>query len=113
MKYYKPTLKELNKKITYEYLFNGKWFTNTANIDSTVLSNVKNIRIKSLDKEDILDLGWVYEESHYTFTIKDKLYHLYLENNKIHITVDNNEDIIYRGLCRNKSELKWIMNMVE
>lgn len=119
-KYYTPKIEELYVGLEYEFRnFLGKWKKRTFDIKSAhrVLSNLiympDHFRVKCLDHEDILSLGWRWEDGFngcYThpdgFSLVRTLPNTLIERFK-------GKGTLFWGVIRNKSELKTLMNQLK
>lgn len=114
-KYYTPTVEDLVWGLTIEKLNKTRWkkieiksFFEWDELMSYVALFPTDLRIKNLDEDDILELGWnngmcgSYMKGSYQLDITSlgiKIYHLTLT--------------VYDGQCRNKAELKRLMNNIQ
>jgi hypothetical protein len=141
-KYYTPTIEEFYTELEHEIEANGRWLdlsfaknilvkdSNKECLEGNISTN--RIRVKCLDEQDILDLGWIKKkEEWYEIENKDKdaeitkyrlLFSLYeLTENDYHTELfvdiklgDIEIIVIPLGIrnIKNKSELNKIMQML-
>jgi len=134
-KYYTPDISEFFVGFEYEELFPDKWKhvymdifeLEGCNLDSMIYS--KDLRVKYLDKEDIEELGFEGNESNSVyFSKKDcltsagtnfldcRLVHWFgKENRELDIYAvygKDDENLIFRGIIKNKSELKKLLKQL-
>lgn len=132
-KYYIPETSEFHVGFEYERFCGGPmfqgWQKYTCDQDycdgrENVLvlpGDSDQIRVKYLDREDIEELGWEKQETDYNgtpvFKLKDKGWYMdvdkdnncYIHNGEAY---EQNECIFY-GVIKNKSELKRVMGMIK
>lgn len=133
-KYYTPELKEFYIGFEYEYLALGLyedgpepfwgWYKRTYEDDENYIFTEKRdesfLRVKYLDQQDIESLGWKYTptKGSYTLFTKDNLELRVNDepwvNGDIDILAIGALDyFIFRGIVKNKSELKRLMDMLQ
>ena len=116
-----------SEKIDNEYLNNEKNFkwVNTVWKSHMIMSEQFNlieykitvpdsIRVKYLDKEDIESLGFV-RDSIYSHKYKNDYYIEYNSKKSIHldtIEIKNNQQTLFSGYIKNKSELKRLLKQL-
>jgi len=125
-KYYTPTIDEFHVGFEYEYLrlndTNTGWNTKVCDIDTMkALESIKKylkhpiIRVKSLDKDDIEDLGWKTNIIENIIEFRIELYTLILyttiDRDRM-IVINYSSEPIFIGIIRNKSELKQLMTQL-
>ena len=135
IKYYTPKIEEFHVGFEFEIwethskLYNrniddSKWVRKTYDLRSIGFEKLytrlfeKDVRVKYLDREDIESLGWVHEEDNlFSFKSEEVTYYLILYtqfDNKIEIRCTN-PSVSYGnflGNCKNKSELKRVMEQL-
>ena len=120
--YYTPKMNEFYIGFEYEYNINGEWASVGYHpIDMVEYERFQSdlydknlIRVKYLDKKDIESFGFETEDGGecYDLQINFDLYGLYpldLEH-EYKITKDN--DTLFQGTIRNKSELKKLLQQL-
>lgn len=151
MSYYTPSIDEFHFGFEYEYTTLGSWssylressdwvkqtFTCGNDWEETEFEDVKHLieekklRVKHLDKSDIVSLGWEFDNnaepippregefelpSAYVFEQGLNQYIMYVyKDNTIwieHILDCAYQGYIFKGSCRNKSELSKIMKLL-
>lgn len=134
-KYYTPEIEEFHVGFEYEYLTNGdEWVKHIINNKADLIDCIEDIkeskiRVKYLDKEDIESLGFKHIENNYTSYYKinapGKLgywtevaidFRWGYDDISILGFRGTENDILFRGIIKNKSELKRLMkqlNIVE
>jgi hypothetical protein len=70
-------------------------------------------RIKYLDQEDIESLGWKRDPSGERYWEMKEIQLYYQEENNYLYIMDYSANYIFRGIIKNKSELKKLMEMLE
>lgn len=125
-KYYTPTIDEFGYGFNYEILINERWLKEFATVETNFMQlyeqiKSKIIRVKCLDEQDILELGWKKELID-KYVINDKYtllpYYDYNFSERedlvriFKVTPQRPYDEIFRGNIKNKSELKKIMQML-
>jgi hypothetical protein len=70
-------------------------------------------RIKYLDQEDIESLGWKRDPSRERYWEMRGIQLYYQEENNYLYIMDYSANYIFRGIIKNKSELKKLMEMLE
>jgi len=68
-------------------------------------------RVKYLDREDIEELGWVVN-SRKDYTFNDYYMHWNTGDNPKWMEIVKGEEYIFKGVLKNKSELKVIMKQL-
>ena len=123
-KYYQPDISEFHIGFDYEVKYkNGEWKKECLNdelsslrfIDFKLKKEPNSIRVKYLDKEDIESLGWKMD-SIYSHKYKDDFYIEYNSKISIHedtIEIKNNQQTLFSGYIKNKSELKKLMKQLD
>jgi len=132
-KYYTPSIDEFYIGFEYEYYSNGNWSISNDFVDVfsdwdtesiySVKSEIqdKTIRVKYLDQKDIESLGFteLFKEIKY-FNLRH--FNLFFFEDSNIISIDKmmlgvsgawSEVMIFRGIIKNKSELKFIMKCLE
>lgn len=133
-KYYIPTIEEFHvgfnyeiweKKLVYDkvwkfrvnkYIFNEKQVTQTFfNYNFTEDLREGKIRVKLLDKEDIESLGWKFigGDNMLMGFIKNNINIDFFINSKTLRIYENKTELIYKGVIKNKSELKFILKCLK
>ena len=128
-KYYTPEIEEFHVEFEYQWQSLHE-STNDGWIDQTFFLNVKQvedlyrlllqnrIRVPLLDREQIINLGWIKHitDPGYMLHQKEVSYHLteirterILVKRFFHKQPDNGWDWIYLGKCKNKSKLRMLM----
>jgi hypothetical protein len=123
-KYYTPTIEDLHIGMEAEFNFNGEWKEFIfQGIGQDVVAYHKQglYRVKFLDEDDILELGWKKEMLD-KYVIDEKYtmhpYYDYKFNDRENLVrifkskPQRPYDEIFRGDIKNKSELKKIMQML-
>lgn len=75
----------------------------------------KEIRVKYLDSEDIISLGFNFSHDVYVKNCGDRLLSLVIKDDKIRICEMSNSDkykVLFYGKIKNKSELKDILEKI-
>jgi len=126
-KYYVPKIEEFYIGFEYEYQVRDKtWIKNKLAYEdcmsdysgeydkSSPYPYWNKLRVKYLDKEDIVACGWKYKNNDYYIMNKHDLIFLPKENYSVNI-FDNFDylDSIFTGRIKNKSELIKVMEMLE
>lgn len=140
-KYYTPQIEEFYIGFEYEYKnshisSNGEWYDSWELktlesfkdlydfIDGTLLDIQQDIRVKHLDREDIEECGWWFDdENGNRAEIEGGGYILFIQNNrdiliKQEYKYNRKENYyigfntLFDGTIKNKSELKRIMKIV-
>jgi len=85
---------------------------------ATIITVPDSIKAKYLNKEDIESLGWEGQKANSVYFKRDgyRLVHWMVEPQR-EITIfkihnDSNEEVVFRGIVKNKSELTKIMKQV-
>lgn len=154
MSYYTPSIDEFHFGFEYEYTTLGSWssyltesndwlkqtFTYGTDWEETEFEDVKHLieekklRVKYLDKSDIVSLGWefdkelknlteyyrsqyinrIYEENDYMYWEVFLKYNVDLKRVTITANISDGsvEEKFFEGSCRNKSELSKIMKLL-
>ncbi len=123
-KYYTPEIEEFHKGFEFEWFenqFKKDTFAITTDDDLEIIDDEireGKIRVKLLDKEDVLSFGWK-DDGNDWFRFRSNTNHNYelsiYDDNRIHIyfiRYNNGEkkfDQYFAGYCKNKSELKKLM----
>jgi hypothetical protein len=125
--YYTPEIEEFHVGFEYEVMIPEKsiwskevFFLNDSHIDLVKWVNIQDeftihkIRVKYLDTEDIESLGWVDGEtmglSGYLFNWRNEDEKFQMYEDREFTQIYNWEDqIIFQGTIKNKSQLKFIM----
>ena len=82
-------------------------------VQNSVEKNESAIRVKYLDKEDIESLGWVQGKLPYQFFMNPHFMLVKLEQSNWYSIVNTtDEDCRFRGIIKNKSELKKLMKQL-
>lgn len=90
---------------------NYEWMNVHVNGDERTYSVPETVRVKYLDNEDIHNLGW--EQGKLPYQFFDGVHMLIvLPHNGISITHIADEQCIFYGTIKNKSELKIIMKQL-
>jgi hypothetical protein len=136
-KYYTPSLEEFHVGFEFEYFSKAHkgmdgnevdsqwnkcsdwikewdWFNNCANGKLVALLNRNEIRVKYLDQDDIIELGWEQNESHVDevcFTFGYFLLTYFTVDGEVMIQ-DNDGYTRFCAIIKNKSELRKVMQMV-
>lgn len=119
--YYTPTVEDLVWGLEYDIKGKGDlWHkyiidTRTKSSDFVFATNylLQSLRVKHLDEDDILELGWNKRTftNEYDIEVNDTVFFLVIEPNKsISIATTSNLNLIHLYPCRNKAELKRLMN---
>ena len=115
-KYYTPKIEEFHVGFECEYqnIDNGLWGTfKHPDLNSLPLEHeIEFIRVKYLDREDIESLGFtVSNNDPYWYDCKNERFWMYKESPKDRYwnISDEQSDISFRGLIKNKSELKKLL----
>jgi hypothetical protein len=122
-KYYTPTIEEFYPELEHEIEIRGEWLSlsfaknimakdpNKKCFEENISEN--RIRVKCLDEQDIIDLGWKEIGGMY---LKEgegfKRWLVLCDDNKIRIDGEY-DDRYFDGAIKNKSELKRIMQMLK
>ena len=124
-KYYTPDISEF--KVGFECEKYDMYFNENAPIeewrihviveeDFNALSNYLSFyRVKYLDSEDIISLGFNFSHDVYVKNCGDRLLSLVTKDDKIRICEMSNSDkykVLFYGKFRNKSELKDILEKI-
>lgn len=131
-KYYTPDATEFH--IGFEYEFNSiledrhsknsKWvkdfydFYKRYELDEPldfILQGIesKNIRVKYLDEEDIIDLGWRISHKLINYIFEFGEYEFVIDWETQKIRISNAGMTVFAGFVNNKSELKKLMKQLE
>jgi hypothetical protein len=138
--YYTPTIEEFHVGFEYEYKnIQGIWvdlifevnmivnYPKENKVESIIYSWLKEdkVRVKTLNKEDIEDLGWkedsrflgtnavMLNSDRYKIIHKDTIHDLYKNGDKYGICCNNtNPTHIFYGYIKNKSELIKLMQQL-
>lgn len=82
-----------------------------------VMIDFNRVRVKYLDEEDVIELGMEKVERGFVKYLPDGTYfHLYFRENrrvKIHHQLTSGLYPVFRGVVKNKSELKRVLKMIE
>lgn len=132
-KYYVPTIDEIHpgfecegKILTIERTFHKGvisligselWFTTG---DSATNYNATKIRVKHLDHDDIISIGWTFSESNNKYELNGynmqgySYKYKYLSTIKIYKQDTEHviRKLLFDGVLRNKSELKRLINQL-
>lgn len=128
-KYYTPTIEEFHVGFEYEYCSIedtkpiwtkdsfGKIITSTTMLE---FQFKRGVRVKYLDREDIESLGWNYDKDVQITDLPNGYFgELYimptaysLLKQKEYIIIKYGGEYIFKGIAKNKSELKKIMQQV-
>ena len=129
-KYYTPTIEEFYVGFKYEEQYNESApflpdvveACQYAYPDYDLLGHLawkcekKEVRVKYLDKEDIISLGWRYNPALDQITIQGKSGNLYMikhtAENKIAIMYPGSDVFLFYGYIKNKSELRVLMKQL-
>jgi hypothetical protein len=116
-KYYTPKSDEFNTSFLWQLRDNDKWVNLLGYpTDLINLLNDDKIRVKYLDQEDIESLGFNYiSENEYTTHLAGDGYvlNIFLDNNiLISYGTIHDSDTIFRGIIKNKSELKRLLKQL-
>ena len=125
-KYYTPEIEEFRVGFEYELFKDSEWFKTMVynhSIGKDINIEIKDMghwqtglkpRVKYLDKEDIESLGWI-KTIHKTvecFKLNNN-YLFHFNESNIFISIDVISEInttqLFRGVIKNKSELKKLM----
>ena len=111
--YYKPTLDEFHELFEYEHLVHGEWCKETFYLNDSHIRLVKyigvedTVRVKRLDKEDLKDLGFFWQEEDFCY-LNSSDYSI--EVCEVVITIrgkfPKEGEKLFMGEIQNKSELK-------
>jgi hypothetical protein len=124
MKYYTPVLEEFGINFEYEVKVDDKWEKRILN-HLTSLHNIKvllekeNIRVRYLNKKDIIECGWIKSGRDFKKYKEKTMYYLCTHNNiKRNIINDiyiqsSIYDCIFEGTIKNISELRKLMHQLE
>lgn len=130
IKYYKPKIEDLHIGFEYELKqedddYNTWWEKNTAeeNVGAVLNSLIKSgcVRVKKLDLEDIISLGWeqsIDEPDEWFWGFKgDKDIQLYIgtipqKGNFEGIVIYYGTEVLFKGYPRNKNELLDVMTLI-
>ena len=127
-KYYTPSIEEFHIGFEYEYYIatTGLWHDQSIvfiedfeEIEEYLSYN--KIRVKYLDQEDIKSLGWEYQGKN-GYMINKKYWLDFFEDDNCNICIEEGSsigtfegdevDCIFRGFCKNKNELKKVLQML-
>ena len=118
-KYYIPEIEEFHKGFEYELQCDEKhWLYNNTPYDFDLISNCivdNRCRVKHLDKADIESLEFtVADNDPYWYDYKNDRFYMYKESStdKYWNINDNESDIGFRGVIKNKSELKRLLKQL-
>lgn len=125
-KYYTPVVEEFYVGFEYEYLtVDSKWIKDTfmsikpedteqmdfSTIESILKKCPTELRVKYLDKEDILSLAW--EQGKLPYQFFDGIHMLVvLDHHRISITHTADDQCLFYGEIKNKSELRILMKQL-
>jgi len=125
-KYYQPDISEFHVGFEYEYedINQGgastSWYKGIIEpkqayiIDQIYRDEDREYRVKYLDKEDIESLGFI-KESIYSHKLNQDYYIEYNSEKPIHtdsIEIKNNQNTLFSGYIKNKSELKKLLKQL-
>jgi hypothetical protein len=128
-KYYTPDISEFHEGFEYQGYnkYKGEWFDDVWNVITDVADNKlyywdpDECRVKYLDKEDIISLGWDYIEDSDRFICKNSpnysLSFTHLDGYdavavSIYETHKEDENMICNIRLKNKSELKKLLKQL-
>lgn len=132
-KYYTPSIEEFHVGFEYERLESHrvyyqdnapikqswnkkKWSSKETRIGNLeCMITAKEIRVKYLDKEDIESLGFEYirkDIERIVFHYKSYKLVLFKNNNHILISDDPYSAFLFKGIIKNKSELKKLLEQL-
>lgn len=117
-KYYIPDISEFKAGFEFEILgINNRWMKGSdSEIPTYYLPNqAKSFRVKYLDSEDIISLGFNFSHDVYVKNCGDRLLSLVIKDDKIRICEMSNSDkykVLFYGKIKNKSELKDILEKI-
>lgn len=118
-KYYTPQLEEIHNGFECEIkIVTGAWLRkvfdhNTVFIPKRLFEN-DEIRVKHLDHDDIVSLGWAdssSEYAHYSIKINGERLFMFMHPNRVKIYNDD-DFCIFSGHLLNKSELSRLMRQL-
>ncbi len=132
MSYYTPSIEEFHFGFEYEVKQAGIWVSDIVQANDCLSDYVgEGYRVKYLDKSDIVSLGWEYDnnaepippregefELPYAYIFEQGLnqYVMYVyKDNTVwieHILDCSYQGYVFKGSCRNKSELSKIMKFL-
>lgn len=119
MKYYTPSIDEFHHNLLYEELINGEW--KPVKFKLKILPNIFDTRIKYLDEDDIIDLGFRLERSSRNTmvfikeipsirTIEYVELSLTFVASEPYVSLYQDEMVIFSELnIKNVAELKWLL----
>ena len=116
-KYYVPDISEFHVGFEYELRQADIWNKDKVR-QNDCFSDLQGegIRIKYLDRDDIVQLGWEWSDFHGNFQIKRDIDSYWviepIPDNKISITLAGYY-IVFVGRINNKSELRKLMSMLD
>ena len=119
-KYYTPNIEEFHIGFEFEdsygdgeYAKNSIDQLNIKDVISSFLDKEVDIRVKYLDKQDLIELRFKPDPSGERY-FELNGYQLYIGmHSKYNITIYNDDEIItFQGYIRNKSELQQVLKMI-
>lgn len=128
-KYYTPSIEEFHIGFEYEIYEDfdslpkkdwrkqvyGKHGNNSEHLGYIDYNTVKNTRVKYLDQKDIEELGFDTKDEGECYTLQKDfdLYCLYSHNFGANVSnnyvIDKNQETLFIGTIKNKSELKKLL----
>lgn len=106
--YYTPTTEDLVWGLEFQRwsLVVGDWVDEKiedGQMYNSASISLQIIRIKHLDEEDIISLGWIPKDMYYLM----EGFRLFI--GKCGIEIVRGAETLYSGICKNKAELKRLM----
>lgn len=128
--YYVPSLEEFHVGFQYERMNGDKWESAVIDVNDLysaldsgeneieeIGKHLRDVRVKYLDKELILELGWKLSwEERYKFVFKYNDWLLIYEKNNRRIIITLEDNLLgerFNGKLKNKNELKILMEWLE
>lgn len=113
-KYYTPEIEEFH--VGFEYYLKGENNKRILSTNCTVDTELS--RVKYLDKEDIESLGFEGQKANSVYFKKNGYRLVHWLDKPVRITTilklysDGDEEVIFKGIIRNKSELKRLLKQL-
>lgn len=120
-KYYRPGIEEFHEGFIYEEFIHSLWTTKVFSLTQNI--QLDNVRIKILDKEDMISLKFTcnyyneivnmssFENDSFVVNIRHQMYDIFPDVN-IYYKWPGKPDNRFSGRIKNISEFKRVLNQV-
>lgn len=114
-KYYVPDITEFREGFEYELKMDGNWYPMSSPFYPLVNNSGLEYRVKYLNKEDIESFGFNHIGALWFENIEKSYRIRKWKGNEVDIYkwwIDGDNNLIFRGKIKNKSELQQVLKMI-